>query len=49
MVNKVNKVIEVNFQLLGAGNRLLADSILFFCKRNWKKSKDLSYPTVSFS
>ena len=25
----VNKVIEINFQLSGAGNRLLADSVLF--------------------
>ena len=28
MVNKINKVIEINFQLSGAGNRLLADSVL---------------------
>ena len=28
MVNKVNKVIEINFQLSGAANRLLADSVL---------------------
>ena len=25
----VNKVIEINFQLSGAGNRLLTDSVLF--------------------
>ena len=29
MVNKVNKVIEINFQLSGAGNRLLANSVPF--------------------
>ena len=39
MVNKVNKVIEINFQLSGAGNRLLADSVLLTVKETGKNQK----------